>query len=69
VQTNAGIYNVPLSAGTFAYDPSSGTLQMSGMNNAGGLFSEPMQIYERHDDPRPHFHIMYSNIRWDLFPE
>jgi hypothetical protein len=69
VQTNAGFYNVPLSAGTFAYDPASGTLQMSGMNNAGGLFSEPMQIYERHDDPSPHFHVMYSNIRWDLFPE
>jgi len=69
VQTNAGFYNVPLSGGTFAYEPSSGRLQMSGINNAGGLFSEPMQIYERHDDPSPHFHVMYANIRWDLFPE
>ena len=69
VQTSAGFYNVPLSGGTFAYDPSSGTLQMSGMNNAGGLFSEPMQVYERHDDPSPHFHVMYAGVRWDLFPE
>ncbi|HEV8393031.1 MAG TPA: toll/interleukin-1 receptor domain-containing protein [Vicinamibacterales bacterium] len=66
VQANAGFYNVPLSGGTFAYDASSGTLQMSGMNNVGGLFSEPMQVYERHDD---HFHVMYAGIRWDLFPE
>jgi tetratricopeptide (TPR) repeat protein len=69
VQTNAGFYNVPLSGGTFAYDASSGLLQMSGINNAGGLFSEPMQVYERHDDPSPHFHVMYAGIRWDLFPE
>lgn len=69
VQTNAGFYNVPLSGGTFMYDASSGTLQMSGINNAGGLFSEPMQVYERHDDPSPHFHVMYAGIRWDLFPE
>jgi hypothetical protein len=41
-------------------------LQMSGINIQGGLFSEPMQVYERHDD---HFHVMYANIRWDLFPE
>jgi len=66
VQANAGVYSVPLSGGSFAYDASSGTLQMSGMNNVGGLFSEPMQVYERHDD---HFHIMYAGIRWDLFPE
>ena len=49
-----------------AYNPSTGVLLISGMNNIGGLFSEPMQIYERHDD---HFHMMYANIRWDLFPE
>ena len=69
VQTNVGLYSAPLSAGTFLYDQSSGTLQMSGVNNAGGLFSEPMQVYERHDDPSPHFHVIYANIRWDLFPE
>jgi hypothetical protein len=62
VQANTG----PLSAGSFAYDPSSGTLVMSGINNVGGLFSEPMQVYERHED---HFHVMYAGIRWDLFPE
>ncbi|HZI80375.1 MAG TPA: toll/interleukin-1 receptor domain-containing protein [Vicinamibacterales bacterium] len=66
VQANAGVYSVPLSAGTFAFDASSGTLVMSGVNNVGGLFSEPMQVYERHED---HFHVMYAGIRWDLFPE
>jgi hypothetical protein len=66
VQANQGFYNVPLSTGTFAFDPSSGTLVMSGINNVGGLFSEPMQVYERHED---HFHVMYAGIRWDLFPE
>jgi hypothetical protein len=66
VQANAGIYNVPLSGGTFAYDAASGTLQMSGMNNVGGMFSEPMLIYERHEQ---HYHVMYAGIRWDLFPE
>ena len=67
LQANAGILgNVPLSGGSFAYNPSTGVLLISGMNNIGGLFSEPMQIYEQHDD---HFHMMYANIRWDLFPE
>lgn len=66
VQANTGFYSVPLSGGSFAFDPSSGTLLMSGINNVGGLFSEPMQVYERHDD---HFHVMYAGIRWDLFPE
>jgi tetratricopeptide (TPR) repeat protein len=66
VQANAGFYNMPLSGGSFAYNSSTGVLQMSGINIQGGLFSEPMQVYERHDD---HFHVMYANIRWDLFPE
>jgi hypothetical protein len=66
VGASGGFYNVPLSGGSFAYDPSSGTLLMTGMNNAGGMFSEPMQVYERHDD---HFHAMYAGIRWDLWPE
>jgi hypothetical protein len=66
LQANAGFYSVPLSGGSFNYDPSTGVLLISGMNNVGGLFSEPMHIYERHDD---HFHMMYANIRWDLFPE
>ena len=69
VQAGNGVYDLPLSAGSFAYDASSGVLLMSGMNNAGGLFSEPMQVYERHDDPSLHFHVLYANIRWDLFPE
>jgi tetratricopeptide (TPR) repeat protein len=67
LQANAGVLgDVPLSGGSFAYNPSTGVLLISGMNNVGGLFSEPMQIYERHDD---HFHMMYANIRWDLFPD
>src|SRR4029453_11399593 len=56
VQASNGYYNLPLSAGSFAYDASSGVLMMSGMNNAGGLFSEPRQVYERHDDPSLHLH-------------
>ena len=66
VQATAGIYNVPLSGGSFTYTPSSGVLQLSGMNNLGGVFSEPMQIYEAHEE---HFHAMYAGVRWDLFPE
>ena len=67
LQADAGMLgSVPLSGGSFAYNPSTGVLLISGMNTIGGLFSEPMQIYERHDD---HFHMMYANIRWDLFPE
>ena len=69
VQAGNGYYNMPLSAGSFAYDAPSGVLLMSGMNNAGGLFSEPMQVYERHDDPSRHFHVLYAGIRWDLFPD
>jgi hypothetical protein len=69
VQASNGFYNVPLSGGSFAYDASSGVLLMSGMNNVGGMFSEPMQVYERHEDPSLHFHVLYANIRWDLFPE
>ena len=69
VQASNGFYDLPLSAGAFAYDASSGVLLMSGMNNAGGMFSEPMQVYERHEEPSLHFHVLYANIRWDLFPE
>jgi len=66
VQASAGIYNIPLSGGSFAYNPSSGVLLLSGMNLQGGLFNEPMQVYEAHDD---HFHVVYAGVRWDLFPE
>ena len=66
MQASAGIYNIPLSGGSFAYNPGSGVLLLSGMNLQGGLFSEPMQVYEAHDD---HFHVMYAGVRWDVFPE
>ena len=66
VQAGNGFYSVPLSGGSFVYDPGTGVLLMSGMNNVGSLFSEPMQIVERHDD---HFHVAYSGVRWDLIPE
>jgi hypothetical protein len=65
-QAGNGFYTVPLSGGSFMYDSGTGVLLMSGMNNVGSLFSEPMQILERHDD---HFHVVYSGVRWDLIPE
>lgn len=65
VGANAGGYSVPLSGGAFRFDAQSGMLLFSGMNNVGGMFTETMQIYERHDD---HFHVVYAGIRWDLFP-
>jgi hypothetical protein len=66
VQAGAGIYSFPLSGGGFAYDAASGTLQLTGLDINGGGFSEPMQVYERHEQ---HFHAMYAGVRWDLFPE
>jgi hypothetical protein len=66
VQAGNGFYSVPRSGGSFVYNSGSGVLLMSGMNNVGSLFSEPMQIVERHDD---HFPGVYSGVRWDLIPE
>jgi len=66
VQAGNGIYNLPLSGGSFAYNPASGVLQLSGINIQGGLFSEPLQVYEAHEG---HFHAVYAGLRWDLFPE
>jgi hypothetical protein len=66
VQAAAGFYSIPLSGGSYLYNPSTGILQLSGMNLQGGIFSEPMQVYEAHED---HFHAMYAGVRWDLFRE
>jgi hypothetical protein len=66
VQAGAGIYNLPLSGGSFVYNPSTGVMLLSGINIQGGLFSEPMQIYESHEE---HFHAMYAGVRWDLHPD
>jgi hypothetical protein len=66
VQAGNGFYTFPLSGGSYVYNPASGVLQLSGMNIQGGLFNEPMQVYESHEG---HFHAMYAGLRWDLFPE
>jgi len=66
VQANAGGYSVPLSGGSFVYDPSTGMMQLSGVNNMRNFFTEQLQVYERHEG---HFHVIYSGVRWDLFPE
>ena len=66
VQANAGGFSVPLSGGSFSYDPSTGVMQLAGMNNMRNFFTEQLQVYERHEG---HFHVIYSGVRWDLFPE
>jgi hypothetical protein len=66
VQANAGGFSVPLSGGSFGYDPSTGIMLLSGMNNMRNYFTEQLQVYERHDG---HFHVNYSGAQWDLYPE
>jgi hypothetical protein len=59
----AGLMSFPLSGGRFEYDDATGVLQIAGLNNLGGLFSESLRVFEREDD---HFHVNYANIVWEL---
>jgi hypothetical protein len=61
----AGVMSFPLSGGSYQYDTSSGMLQITGVNNLGGMFRELIHVFEREDD---HFHANYSNAVWELTP-
>jgi hypothetical protein len=63
VSVPAGAMSFPLSGGNYQYDPSSGMLQIMGINNLGGMFREIIHVFEREDD---HFHANYSNAVWEL---
>jgi hypothetical protein len=63
VSVPAGVMSFPLSGGSYQYDPSSGMLQIMGVNNLGGMFREIIHVFEREDD---HFHANYSNAVWEL---
>jgi hypothetical protein len=66
VSMPAGILDLPLSGGQFAYDDSTGMLQITGMNNMNAFFSEVIHVFEREDD---HFHATYLNTIWELVSE
>ena len=62
----AGVFDLPLSGGRYAYDDSTGLLQITGMNNVNALFSEVIHVTEREDD---HFHATYLGTIWELESE
>ena len=66
VSMPAGVLNLPLSGGRYAYNDSTGMLQISGMNNLNAYFNEIIQIFEREDD---HFHANYLGSIWELESE
>jgi hypothetical protein len=59
----AGVLNLPLSGGRYAYDDSTGLLEIMGMNNLGAMFRETIHVFEREDD---HFHANYLGTVWEL---
>jgi hypothetical protein len=54
-----------LSGGRFAYDDSTGMLQIMGVNNLNAVFNEVLHVFEREDD---HFHVRYLGAIWELQP-
>jgi len=63
VSMPAGVMNLPLSGGRYAYDDSTGTLEIMGVNNLGAMFRETIHVFEREDD---HFHANYLGAIWEL---
>ena len=63
VQTRAGYYQFPASAGQYQYNGANHLLIMTGVNNMGFPFREAVQILGRHGD---HFHAFYSGTEWAL---
>jgi hypothetical protein len=63
VSLPAAALNVPLSGGRDAYDDAPGMLQVTGVDNAGSVFSEVIHVFEREGD---HFHANYQGIIWEL---
>ncbi len=66
VSMPAGVLNLPLSGGRYAYNDATGMLQITGMNNLNAYFNEIIQIIEREDD---HFHASYLGSIWELESE
>jgi hypothetical protein len=66
VSMPAGVLNLPLSGGRYAYNDSTGALQIMGINNLNAYFSEVIQVFEREDD---HFHANYLGSIWELESE
>ena len=66
VSMPAGVLNLPLSGGRYAYNDATGQLQIMGMNNLNAYFSEVIQVFEREDD---HFHASYLGSVWELESE
>jgi len=66
VSMPAGVLNLPLSGGRYAYNDSTGALQIMGINNLNAYFSEVIQVFEREDD---HFHASYLGSIWELESE
>jgi hypothetical protein len=63
VSMPAGVLNLPLSGGRYAYDDSTGMLEIMGVNNLGAMFRETIHVFEREDD---HFHANYLGTVWEL---
>jgi TIR domain len=63
VSMPAGVLNLPLSGGRYAYDDSTGMLEIMGVNNLGAVFRETIHVFEREDD---HFHANYLGTVWEL---
>jgi hypothetical protein len=66
VSMPAGVMNLPLSGGRYAYNDATGALQIMGINNLNAYFSEVIQVFEREDD---HFHASYLGSIWELESE
>ena len=63
VSMPAGVLNLPLSGGRYAYDDSTGLLEIMGVNNLGAMFRETIHVFEREND---HFHANYLGAVWEL---
>ncbi len=63
VETMAGYYSFPASAGSYQYDAVSHYLYLAGINNMSVPFREALLIAGRHGD---HFHVLYNGTQWAL---
>ena len=66
VEPLAGIVNMPAGSGSFAYNPASGVVALSGRDTLGAGINFEIEVFESAGD---HFHALAGGARWDVIPQ
>jgi hypothetical protein len=66
VEPVAGLVDIPAGSGTFAYNPASGVVALSGRDTLGAGINFEIEVFESAGD---HFHAIVGGARWDVVPQ